>query len=138
MRYLIDTNILVMFVTKEFELTKDVQTLLDDYENTFYICSESIKEFVHLMQHNKIKPSKGMVVLDVFDFVENQLGFIVKYVKKEHLKRLAKLETFKEHTDPSDRLIIAMALTEEIPVISSDSYFRYYKKQGLDLIFNHK
>jgi len=114
--------------------------MLDDCENTIYVSSESVKEFINLIQQGKLKSAKEIKIktFDVFDFIENELGFIVKYVQREHLKMLAALENVKEHTDPNDRLIIAMALTEKIPVISSDSYFRYYKKQGLDLIFNHK
>jgi len=40
------------------------------------------------------------------------------------------------HNDPSDRLIIAQALTEKIPVISSDAKFPKYRKMGLDLVVN--
>ena len=136
MRYLVDTNLLVNIVENKY-ISDNIRYLLDDYESVIYISSESVIEFIHLIQHNKIKPSKGIVVVDVFDFIENQLGFIVKYVQREHLKMLAKLGLVDNHTDPSDRLIIAMAITEKIPCISSDAYFPKYKKQGLELILNH-
>jgi hypothetical protein len=42
----------------------------------------------------------------------------------------------KTHNDPSDRLIISQAITEKIPVISSDTAFPLYRKHGLDLIEN--
>ncbi|MDR1779439.1 MAG: hypothetical protein LBR50_01745 [Tannerella sp.] len=38
--------------------------------------------------------------------------------------------------DPSDRLIIAQAITEKIPLISSDKQFPKYRKYGLAFILN--
>jgi PIN domain nuclease of toxin-antitoxin system len=60
----------------------------------------------------------------------------VKYVAKEHLHTLAKLESVEGHNDPSDRLIISQALTEKMPLISNDTKFPKYRKHGLDLIVN--
>ena len=40
------------------------------------------------------------------------------------------------HNDPNDRLIISQAITEKIPLISSDTKFPKYVKFGLDLIPN--
>lgn len=40
--------------------------------------------------------------------------------------------------DPSDHVIIAHAITEHLPLISSDTRFGFYRSQGLDLIFNQK
>ena len=42
------------------------------------------------------------------------------------------------HNDPSDHVIISQALTERLPLISSDRRFLFYRNQGLDLIFNGK
>jgi PIN domain nuclease of toxin-antitoxin system len=35
---------------------------------------------------------------------------------------------------PSDHIIISHAITERLPLISSDLKFPFYRKQGLDLI----
>jgi len=79
-----------------------------------------------------------MVLFGNFKMCERQdiLGFKVKYVSKEHLRTFTKLDLVEDHNDPSDRLIIAQAITEKIPLISSDKKFPKYRKQGLDLIFN--
>jgi PIN domain nuclease of toxin-antitoxin system len=115
-------------------LSNDVRAVFDDYENIIYVSSESITEFIHLIQTGKVIIKKDS--LDVFDLIENTLGFNVKYVTKEHLRTFAKLDLVEGHRDPSDRLIIAQALTEKMPLISSDTKFPKYRKQGLDLIFN--
>ena len=117
-------------------LPNDVRNIIGDYENIIYVSSESIKEFIHLVQNGKIVPRKEIRSLDVFDLIENILGFNVKYVEKSHLRTLAKIETVENHNDPSDRLIISQAITEKMPLISSDTKFPKYRKYGLDLIYN--
>ena len=47
------------------------------------------------------------------------------------------MEIVNKHTDPFDRMIIAQAIAEKIPLISSDQKFSKYKKIGLDLIKNY-
>jgi len=133
MRYLIDTNVFIRII-KDYDISDSIKNIFEDYENMIYVSSESIKEFVHLVQNEKIKLPKGQILFDVFELIENKLGFNVKYVTKEHLRTLIGLDTVEGHNDPSDRLIIAQALTEKMPLISSDAKFPKYKKQGLDLI----
>jgi PIN domain nuclease of toxin-antitoxin system len=123
-------------VTENDSLSADVRHILDDCENIICVSSESIKEFIHLVQNNKIEPIKEIRSRNVFDIIENTFGFNVKYVAKEHLCRLAKLDLVEGHNDPSDRLIISQALAERMTLISSDTKFPKYRKQGLDLIAN--
>ena len=137
MRYLIDTNIFTKIVKDSDLLSDNVKEIIENYENIIYVSSESIKEFIHLVQNEKIVLRKGISVSNVFDYVESALGFNVKYVAKEHLQTFAKLDLVEGHNDPSDRLIISQALTEKMPLISSDTKFPKYRKLGLDLIFNH-
>ena len=61
-------------------------------------------------------------------------------LKREHMGIYAHMETNESqgHKDPSDHVIIAHALTEHLPLISSDTRFELYRKQGLDLIVNKK
>ena len=132
-RYLIDTNVLIR-VIKDYDVPDSTKYILTNYDNLIYVSSESIKEFIHLVQNEKIKLPKGEVLFDVFDLIENKLGFGIKYVSKEHLHTLIKLDLVEGHTDPNDRLIIAQAITEKMPLISSDKKFPKYRKMGLELI----
>ena len=132
MRYLIDTNVFIKMITDS--VSEDIRGITGDYENIIYISSASITEYLHLVQNGKVLPEKELRSLDVFDVVENIFGFRVKYVAKEHLQKFAKLELVEGHNDPNDRLIIAQALTEKMPLISSDRKFPKYRKMGLELI----
>jgi PIN domain nuclease of toxin-antitoxin system len=136
MRYYIDTNIFIYLLENKSNLTKNVKALFEDYNNQIYVSSESIKEFIHLFQQNRIKASTSIKNLDdIFEYIEN-LGYTIKYIKKEHLKTLINLPIVTNHNDPSDRLIISQAITEKIPLISSDTIFPLYRKHGLELIEN--
>jgi len=135
MRYLIDTNLFIRLI-EDNDISDGIKTILEDYENIINVSSESIKEFVHLVQNDKIVLKKEFRLLNIFDLIENTFGLNIKYVAKEHLNTFAKLDLVEGHNDPSDRLIISQALTEKIPLISSDTKFPKYRKQGLDLIFN--
>ena len=89
-----------------------------------------------MVQNGKIVPRREIRSLDVFDLIKNTLGFNVKYVSKEHFSTLVQLESVENHNDPGDRLIISQAITEKMPLISSDTKFPKYRKHGLDLIYN--
>jgi len=134
MRYFVDTNVFIFIITERHRLKKNVSQLFDDYENQIYVSSESIKEFIHLSQQNRIKLDIKKID-DIFEYIDS-LGYTIKYIKKEHLKTFFNLPIEKTHNDPSDRLIISQAITEKIPVISSDTAFPLYRKHGLDLIEN--
>ena len=137
-RYLVDTNILVQIVTEQ-NFTKDVQYMLKYSGAWIYVCSASVQELINLLQCEDVKLQKqNMVnVSNVFEFIEDALGFTVKYIDKGHLKHLCKMDIVDKHTDPFDRIIIAQAIIEKIPLISSDHKFPKYRKQGLDFIPNY-
>jgi PIN domain nuclease of toxin-antitoxin system len=135
MRYLIDTNVLINIAEDDY-ISDDVWAILDDYENQIYVSSESIKEFIQLIQTERVILEKRLRSREVFDLIENEFELHVKYVTKEHLQTLSKLEIDEGHNDPNDRIIISQAITEKIPLISSDTKFPKYTKFGLELIAN--
>jgi len=137
MRYLIDSNVLIDITAKAY-ISESILDILKDYENIIYVSSESVKEFIHWLQSEKVAPKTKMKVLDVFDFIENEMGIKVKFVAKEHLRTMTILDKVDGHNDPNDRLIIAQAITEKIPLISSDRHFYKYEKMGLYFIPNYR
>lgn len=135
MRYLIDSNVLIDLTAKSF-VDDDVVEFLFDLENIIYVSDLSVMEFLQWLQSDSVVANKKIKVLDVFKFIEEELGFQVKYVAKEHLKTMAALN--RKTNDPIDRLIISMAITEKLPLISSDTHFPLYVSDGLKLIKNRK
>ncbi|MGM9825649.1 MAG: type II toxin-antitoxin system VapC family toxin [Paludibacteraceae bacterium] len=138
MRYLLDTNIFIYAANDKELLSRDVLALLDDYDNTFYISAESIKELVHLHKTKGVCAKQWKTAKQMIQDIEKNYNITILPIKKEHLLTYAGLETPDWHNDPSDHIIIAQSMTEHIPLISSDLKFPYYEPQGLDLIFNKK
>jgi len=135
MRYLLDTNVLANFAVHDY-ISNDVRAIISDCENQIFVSSESVKEFIQLIQTERVVLKKSFRFLDIIDLIETEFGFQVKYITREHLRTLSKLETVEGHNDPNDRLIISQAITEKIPLISSDTKFPKYTKFGLNFIPN--
>lgn len=80
------------------------------------------------------------VLLDthIFIWYAKEQGLRVLYLHKEHYETYSKLRIneAQEHYDPSDHLIISLALTNRLTLISGDGKFPFYRNQGLDLIEN--
>lgn len=132
MRYYIDTNVLASIFVDELPL--EIEAIINNSENFIYVSSASVQEFIHLFKIGKIKPNKNTKPISIFGFIEVDLNFTIKYITKEHIKKLIDLDIAEEHNDPTDHVIISQAITEKIPLISSDQKFKKYEKQGLKLI----
>jgi len=138
MRYLIDTNILVYLLSGHYKISREVQHIFDNYENRIYVSSESIKEILCLFHERRVQSKTWKYAEDIFNIVEKDLGIVISYVKKEHLLTLATLLPAKNHNDHCDHIIIAHAITERIPLVSSDRAFEAYREQKLDFIYNKR
>jgi len=136
MRYFLDTNVFIFYAEGGKELDKEVKYIFSDYENEIYVSSEVIKEVMHLIRYEKIEVEQWKEPNDVWKSID-EWGFVVDYVKKEHIRSMGKLVMANEHKDPTDHIIIAHAITNRMPIISSDTKFRHYKSQGLSLVFNN-
>ncbi|MCL1910405.1 MAG: hypothetical protein FWG05_05675, partial [Kiritimatiellaeota bacterium] len=62
----------------------------------------------------------------------------IRYVVESHLKTLFKLNPAPNHSDPADLMIIAQAIAEGVPLVSSDTKFPLYESQGLKFVQNHR
>lgn len=72
--------------------------------------------------------------------VEDEFGIRVLRIGKEHMLTYSRLRLndVADHKDPSDHVIISHAMTERMPLISSDRKFVFYRKQGLELVLNER
>lgn len=138
MRYYLDTNILIFILLKQRdEINSDILELLADYSNTFYISTVVIRELILLHKEGKMDKSKYKTYRDFFNIID-ELNYIIVPVTKPHLYAYAELSPFPDHKDPNDHIIIAQAISDKIPIISSDKKFKLYEKQGLQFVFNKR
>ena len=105
-----------------------------------YISAESVRELIVAYRNKGLcskrwKSAEAMIVA-----IEKEFYVKILPLKKEHMQTYAHMEINEAqgHKDPSDHVIIAHAITEHLPLISSDTRFGFYRSQGLDLVFNQK
>jgi PIN domain nuclease of toxin-antitoxin system len=55
------------------------------------------------------------------------MGATLLPVRFQHLEELSRLPSYPNHRDPFDRMLIAQALSEDLPIVSSDTRFSEYK-----------
>lgn len=139
-RLLLDTNIFIYWATDVDLLSEDVYNLMNEPDALLYLSSASVMEMV-VGYNNKSfdtrrwKNAEQMVRSISEDFYIEILPF-----KEEHLMTFARLRAnvAKGHKDPFDHMIISHAITEQLRLVSSDQRFPFYRRQGLDLVFNKK
>ena len=140
MRYLIDTNIFVYMASDPEYLNRNIDAIIQDPETLLYISAESVRELIVAYRNKGLcskrwKSAEAMIVA-----IEKEFYVKILPLKKEHMQTYAHMEINEAqgHKDPSDHVIIAHAITEHLPLISSDTRFGFYRSQGLDLVFNQK
>lgn len=137
---MLDTNILVYAIIDRDYLSPDVKAILADYDNTFYVSAESVKELIVLFRKKKIGSKVWKDAKELVRSLTDDYYLTVLPVDNEVMKTYASLtiNDAAEHKDPSDHIIVSHAITLRMPLISSDGKFEFYRKQGLDLVFNEK
>ena len=140
MRYLLDTNIFIYLVIDPDQLSRDVKAIIDDYDNTFYMSSESVKELIVGFNNGKLVSRFGDTAAKMVKDITNRYFIRILPVGEEHMDTYAHLtlNLAEDHRDPSDHVIIAHAITNRMPLVSSDRKFKFYEDQGLELVFNEK
>ncbi|NJO95044.1 MAG: type II toxin-antitoxin system VapC family toxin [Pleurocapsa sp. CRU_1_2] len=122
MNLLLDTHVFLWFVNDHPKLSNHLKDLIEDDDNVSYLSIASLWEM-------SIKFNLGKLTLepDYEEFVEREVitsSIKLLKIELEHLKINAALPF--HHRDPFDRIIIAQAVVENLPIISVDSAFDKY------------
>ncbi len=138
MRYLIDTNIFIYSTTDVISLCRDVYSILEDPDTLLCMSAVSVRELIVAYRHKGFDIRRWRTPEELVKSITDEFFISVLPVGIDVMKTYARLQLNEreEHNDPCDHLIISQALTERMPLISSDRKFLYYRNQGLDLIFN--
>jgi PIN domain nuclease of toxin-antitoxin system len=125
-RLLLDTAVLIYAVESPERLSRRVQAALQDEKISLELSAVSLTEIAIKNRVGKLTISVEVVRRAVLE-----LGIRIVPYTAEHAFRLLDLPL--HHRDPFDRQIIAQALCEEIPIVTSDEKFRLYA--GLRIIW---
>lgn len=127
MRLLLDTHTFIWFVTDSSKLNLSVKALIEDENNEKLFSIVSIWEMA-------IKQSIGKLSFNLpfKTFIQQQISansINILNINLDHIDAVVSLPL--HHRDPFDRLIIAQAIVEQIPVLSGDTVFDAYSVQRL-------
>ena len=140
MRYLLDTNIYIYLISDKESLHPDILTILSEPDALWCISTESVRELIVAYNNKGWGNRKWKSAEDMVQAIEKTYYVDILPVQKEvmHTYSRLRINNSQNHRDPSDHVIISHAMTLKMPLISSDTRFDYYRKQGLDFIFNEK
>lgn len=131
MNYLLDTNIYIFWLNEDIHrMSKEQLDILENSSNQLWISSASLHELA-------IKVRKGSNPFNIsYQEAINEISkrkVKVLELKQAHYDKILnlpfvsiKVGSTKSHGDPFDLLIIAQAICEKIPVLSTDEYFPIY------------
>lgn len=143
MIYYLDTNILLYtFSEKDGKdnLSSDVANILEDYSNLLKTSGACVRELLHLYKSSNIVFKKTGLknAQEIIETLKEAGVEIVPFTEK-HLLTYAGLDIDStKNKDPNDHIIVAQAISDKMPIISSDLDFKNYTSQGLEFVFNKR
>jgi PIN domain nuclease of toxin-antitoxin system len=126
-RLLLDTHALVWYVDQDHLLSAAARTAMSDPANDLLLSAASIWEIAIKVALNKL--SLAMPYRQWIDQAMADLGVAVLPITAEYADVQTRL-TF-HHRDPFDRLLVAQAQVENVPLVSADPVFEQYGIQRL-------
>jgi PIN domain nuclease of toxin-antitoxin system len=125
--YLLDTHVLLWWLTGEARLSATVQKTLSQAAGTVWVSVASLWEMALKIKLGKLK------MPDPFD------SYVLRQIQNNRMEILPihaphVLETLQlppHHRDPFDRLLIAQARKEDLILVSRDQALRAYDVQIL-------
>ncbi len=120
MRLLLDTVTFLWAATSPERISHKAMAELTSPSALREISAISLSEIAIKAAREKLALSENDVMQGIADLRLRVLPYTA-----EHALQLFSLPT--HHADPFDRQIIAQAIVEEIPIVTSDTSFRLYK-----------
>ena len=132
--YLIDTHILIWALQNSHKLSNKLKQILEDDNNAIWISQVSLFEIAIKKKLGKLPD----VTMSIEELINELIlvDFQILLIKNEHINAYNTITLVDDHRDPFDRLIIATAFQENIPLISADEKFKKYQSQ-IQIIDNY-
>ena len=124
MRLLLDSHAFLWFVLSDPRLSFKSKSLIEGQANVIVISPATCWEI-------EIKVSLGK--LDLLTSFENFMdcgiagnNFTMLPIELSHARRVSEFDKGGLHKDPFDRMLVAQALVEGIPLVSADTHLDAY------------
>jgi PIN domain nuclease of toxin-antitoxin system len=120
-KLLLDTDIALWAAEGASQLSPTAVALIEDPQNTLYVSAASIWE-ITIKYRNGNLPVHPRDARSAFRLA----GFDELPISSDHVEAVAALPDFADHADPFDRVMVAQALHEGMPLVSADPKVRRY------------
>lgn len=127
LRLLLDTHALLWALTDNHRLSARAASLIGDPENAVLLSAASAYEICAKHTLGKLPQAAGLAA--DFNAVIAPLDVQWLPVAASHAIVAGKLDM--SHRDPFDRLLIAQALVEQVPLVSNEALFDRFGVQRL-------
>lgn len=127
MRLLLDSHAFLWFVLDDPLLSANARNLIADPNNAVEISPATYWEIAIKIGIGKYSLSESLQGFFERELAANQ--FNILHIEPRHVTPLTTMPFY--HRDPFDRLIIAQAMVEQIPVVSADALFDSYSVKRL-------
>jgi len=118
-RALLDTHALLWWFSDDPSLTRAVRKIIGDTKNTLVVSAVSAWEIATKVRLGKL-PSGAGLAAEFTAYIERE-SFQLLPISVEHALRAGLLPG--SHRDPFDRMLIAQAQAENIPIVSNETQF---------------
>ena len=119
MKYLLDTHAILWYAQGSAELSDKAKNLIETADCYYSIVS--LWEVAIKQKLNKL--DDALSILELEDLCRNT-GVKLLRVKSEHIERTKTLDFI--HRDPFDRLLVAIAQSESLTIITHDTIIPKY------------
>jgi PIN domain nuclease of toxin-antitoxin system len=121
-RFLLDTHALLWALNSDPALSSRARKIIEAEENELLVSAASVWEIATKVRLGKLPTGAGFIA--DLDYYFRRLNLEELPVSVSHAARAGTLPG--EHRDPFDRMLIAQAQSENIPIISNDRIFDVY------------
>ncbi|MEO1375822.1 MAG: type II toxin-antitoxin system VapC family toxin [Cyanobacteria bacterium J06635_10] len=127
MNILLDTHVFIFTTANPERLSQTVTNLLTDTSNTWILSIASVWEMQIKLQLGKLNLNSTLP--NLIDNQQRVNNLQILPIDLTHIYALNNLPS--HHKDPFDRLLIAQAMVEQMPIVSIDEVFDNYPIQRL-------
>ncbi len=122
MRLLLDTHALIWFALGSAKMSADARRAVESLDNEVLVSAASAWELTTKVRIGKL-PAAAKFAVEFREKVRG-LGFHELSISVEHGQRAGLLPG--AHKDPFDRILIAQAIAEDMPIVSNEVLFDEY------------
>jgi len=126
-RVLLDTHSFLWFIGGSVSLSPSARALVEDADNQPFLSVASLWEMAIKLSIGKLSLGQPFETLIPEQMKLN--GIELLQIEMPHIVAVASLPF--HHRDPFDRLLVAQAIVEQMPIVSGDPAFDSYTIQRL-------